>query len=69
MALPGLAIPIVLGRGFGAPGQIAGMVLTVIYWVFLSVISSTVQGIFNVALSIPLRKNQRNFARFFLERL
>jgi hypothetical protein len=50
VALPGLAIPIVLGRGFGAPGQIAGMGLMVIYWVFLSIVSSTVQGIFNAAL-------------------
>src|ERR1700722_1966678 len=50
VALPGLAIPIVLGRGFGAPGQIAGIGLMVIYWVFLSIVSSTVQGIFNAAL-------------------
>ncbi|HEY8715272.1 MAG TPA: DUF6159 family protein [Candidatus Acidoferrum sp.] len=50
VGLPGLAIPLVLGRGFGAPGQIAGMILMVIYWVFLGIVSSTVQGIFNAAL-------------------
>jgi hypothetical protein len=50
VALPGLAIPVVLGRGLGAAGSIAGLILMVIYWVFLGIVSSTVQGIFNAAL-------------------
>ena len=50
VALPGFALPFVLDRGFGAVGRMAGILLMVIYWVFLAIVSSTVQGIFNAAL-------------------
>lgn len=50
LALPGIALPFVLGRNFGSAGQVGGIVLMVIYWVFLAITSATAQGIFNAAL-------------------
>lgn len=50
VGLPGLAFPVVLGRALGGSGTVAGLVLMVLYWVFLSIVSATVQGIFNAAL-------------------
>lgn len=50
VGLPGLAIPVVLGRALGGPGTAVGLVLMVLYWFFLAIVSATVQGIFNAAL-------------------
>lgn len=50
LAIPGIALPFALGRNFGSAGQISGVILMAIYWVFLAITSATVQGIFNAAL-------------------
>jgi Family of unknown function (DUF6159) len=50
VALPGIALPFLLGKNFGSAGRISGMILMVTYWVFLAITSATVQGIFNAAL-------------------
>ena len=50
LAIPGIALPFVLSRNFGSAGLVSGIVLMVIYWVFLAITSATVQGIFNAAL-------------------
>ena len=50
LAIPGIALPFALNKNFGSPGLISGLTLMAIYWVFLAIVSATVQGIFNAAL-------------------
>jgi len=50
LAIPGIALPFALSRSFGNAGVVSGIILMVIYWVFLAITSATVQGIFNAAL-------------------
>jgi Family of unknown function (DUF6159) len=50
LAIPGIALPFALGRNFGNAGVVSGVILMITYWVFLAIISATVQGIFNAAL-------------------
>ncbi|HVB99596.1 MAG TPA: DUF6159 family protein [Candidatus Dormibacteraeota bacterium] len=49
LALPGIFLP-VMGAGKGRTTAIAGVVLALVYWLFLAIISSTVQGVFTAAL-------------------
>jgi Family of unknown function (DUF6159) len=48
--MPGILIPILLGRAFGLPGVVSGVALSVIYWLLLSAVSSAAHGIFMAAL-------------------
>jgi hypothetical protein len=48
--MPGILIPILLGRAFGLPGVVSGVASSVIYWLVLSAVSSAAHGIFMAAL-------------------
>lgn len=50
LALPGAALPFLLGEGFGSTGVVIGAILMIFYWLLLSVVSAAVQGIFMAAL-------------------
>jgi hypothetical protein len=50
LALPGIALPFLLGGAFGSTGILAGVVLMILYWLLLSVVSAAVQGVFTAAL-------------------
>lgn len=50
LAIPGAALPFLLGSAFGSTGVVTGAILMIVYWLLLSVISAAVQGIFNAAL-------------------
>ncbi|HEY6903612.1 MAG TPA: DUF6159 family protein [Candidatus Acidoferrales bacterium] len=50
LALPGIALPFLLGGAFQSTGVVAGAILMIAYWLLLSVVSAAVQGIFNAAL-------------------
>jgi len=50
LAVPGIALPFLLGRAFGSTGVLAGAILMILYWLLLSIVSAAVQGIFNAAL-------------------
>ena len=50
LTLPGIALPLLLGRNFGRSGVVVGAVLAVIYWLCLAITSAAVQGIFVAAL-------------------
>jgi Family of unknown function (DUF6159) len=49
LGLVGVLFPL-LGARIGKSGMLAGLALAVVYWVLLSVVSSSVQGIFVAAL-------------------
>lgn len=49
LALPGALLPI-YGSTRGRSEAIAGTLLAIVYWLFLGVVSSAVQGVFNAAL-------------------
>ena len=50
LAIPGAALPFLLGSAFGSTGVVTGAILMIVYWLLLSVISAAVQGIFTAAL-------------------
>lgn len=50
LAIPGAALPFLLGSAFGSTGVVTGAILMIVYWLLLSVISAAVQGIFMAAL-------------------
>jgi len=50
LALPGIALPLLLGRNLGRRGVVVGAILAVIYWLCLAITSAAVKGIFVAAL-------------------
>lgn len=50
LALPALALPVLLGMAFGGTGVVAGLVVMVVYWLFLATVFSALSGIFRTAL-------------------
>jgi hypothetical protein len=50
LALPGIALPVLLGMAFGGPGVVAGLIAMVVYWVVLAAVFSALSGIFRTAL-------------------
>ncbi len=57
LAIPGAALPFLLGSAFGSTGVVTGAILMIVYWLLLSVISAAVQGIF-MRRPIRLRHHQ-----------
>jgi hypothetical protein len=50
LALPALALPILLGMAAGGTGVVVGLVVMIVYWLFLATVFSALSGIFRTAL-------------------
>lgn len=50
LALPALALPILLGMAFGGTGVVSGLAVMAVYWLFLATVFSALSGIFPTAL-------------------
>lgn len=50
LSMPGILLPILLGKAYGMPGVVSGIALAVLYWLLLSAVSSAAHGIFMAAL-------------------
>jgi len=50
LAIPGLALPVLLGAAAGGRGVAVGLVLVVVYWLALAVVFSALSAIFRTAL-------------------
>jgi hypothetical protein len=50
LALPALALPILLGMAAGGTGVVAGLIVMVVYWLFLATVFSALSAVFRTAL-------------------